>query len=158
MSPSERDTGDLSHPGTWGVAEDRSLLARAVDVRRGRARVVIAVAAAVIVVVAARGGEPGTLYTLAAVLGAIGGLVVLPDGVVSLPTIGVRVRAAALVVAGGLGWAVVAVAIASGLRLAIGDDGGVGVGVALVTLGSYVLGMTAAVGLTSSPVVHGERR
>jgi len=120
--------------------------------------IVVAAAAAVIVVVAARGSEPGTLYTLAAVLGAIGGLVVLPDGVVSLPTIGVRARAAALVVVGGLGWAVLAVAIASGLRLTIGDDGGVGVGVALVTLGSYVLGMTAAVGLTSSPVVHGERR
>lgn len=114
-------------------------------------------AAAVIVVVAVRGSEPGTLYSLAAVLGAIGGLVVLPDGVVSLPTIGVRVRAAALVVAVGLGWAVLAVAIASSLRLAIGDDGGVGVGVALVTLGSYVLGMTAALGLTSTrPPVHGD--
>ena len=66
-----------------------------------------------------------------------------------------RVRVAALVAAGGLGWAVLAVAIASGLRLAIGDDGGVGVGVALVTLGSYVLGMTAALGLTSSPGLHG---
>lgn len=108
-----------------------------------------------IVVVAARGSEPGTLYTLAALLGAVGGLVVLPDGVVSLPTIGVRVRAAALVAAGGMGWAVLAVAIASGLRLAIGDDGAVGIGVALVTLGSYLLGMTAALGLTSSPGLHG---
>ena len=153
----ERDRADLSVPVSPGAADDRSLLTRAVDARRGRARVVIATAVAVIVVVAARGGEPETLYIVAALLGAIGGLVVLPDGVVSLPTMGVRVRAAALVVAGGMGWAVIAVAIASGLRLAIGDDGGVGVGVALVTLGSYVLGMTAALGLTSSPVVHGER-
>lgn len=150
-----RDTTDLSLPGAPRAADGRSLLARAVDARRCRARVVIAVAAVVIVVVAAHGGKPETLYSLAVVLGAIGGLVVLPDSVLSLPTIGVRVRAAALVVAGGMGWAVLAVAIASDLRLAIGDDSGVDV--APVTLGCYVLGMTAALALTSTrPPVHGD--
>lgn len=126
----------------------------AIQPSRGLSATVV-IAAAAIVAAAALGAGPATLYGLAALLGAIAGMIVLPDGVLSLPTIRERARAAGLVVAGGLAWAVVAVAIASILRLAIGDDGGAGVGVALVTLGSYVLGTVAALGLTSS-TVHGE--
>ena len=146
-----RDTHDLAGPGL-GV---RSLLARAVDGHATRWLLVLGVAAVVIVAVAAGGGSASTLYVVSALTGALAGLVVLPDGVVRLTTFSARVRAAALVVAGGLGWALVAVVVASLLRLTIGDDGGVGVGVGLLTLGSYVLGTVAALGFTCSVAVTG---
>ena len=132
-------------------AERRSPLARTMDAHRGRGVLVLVVAAGVLTVVAAQGGRASTLYALSAVMGALAGLVVLPDGVLSLPTIRARVRAAGWVCAGGVGWALIAVVIASLLRVTIGDGGGIGVGVALLTLGSYVLGTTAALGLTSRP-------
>lgn len=143
-------------PEARDLAERRSPLARTVDAHRGRRALVLLAAVVVVMVIAARGGSAATLYGLSTIMGALVGLAVLPDGVVSLATLRSRLRAAGLVVAGGVGWALVAVVVASLLRLTIGDDGGVGVGVALLTLGSYVLGTAAALGLTSRPV-DGER-